>query len=609
MYCQLRAAAPVQFVLHSPDNRLKITCRVNEGQAVMYQLQWQGTQVLDWSALGLEISGKALGNHIRQARKLKETEADHSFPWMYGEQDSIHNHYREMLLSFTESSGMSWLLRVRAYNESLAFRYEIPAVKSGNWWITAEKTAFHLAAKHQVYQHHTESVIRAVAADSLEAGTDFPAVLAAPQQFICINEARNIAYTKAMIVSDHDRPATLVLRFPKDSVPLTQDFLSPWRTVTLSTTAIGLCDQSDLLYKLCDPPPAGIAYDWVKPGKLIREMSLTTAGALSCIDFAKKMHLQYIMFDAGWYGKGYAAEHDPASDPRKVIPAIDIHRVVQYGKEQGIGLIVYINYVGLRKYNMDTTLALYQSWGIKGLKFGFVDGLSREGIRWLVQAVRKAQDMGFIVDVHDNYKPTGLSRTMPGWLTQEGVRGNENNPDAYHNTTLPFTRFLSGAADYTFCFRSQNDSFNHTLLDKKLQVSQAHQLALSVVFYSPLQSMFWYGRPAYYTDTVATEFFKYVPTVWSKTVHLKGEISRYMVVARKNGQNWYMGTVCGPRAIQTGMDLSFLDKDKYYSATIYTDNGSGGIRKTVQRVSSQTHWDLQVQAACGEAVIFRPVRE
>jgi alpha-glucosidase len=103
---------------------------------------------------------------------------------------------------------------------------------------------------------------------------------------------------------------------------------------------------------------------------------------------------------------------------------------------------------------------------VKGLKFGFVNGLSQDGISWLMKAVKKAQDYGFIINVHDNYKPTGISRTLPAFLTQEGVRGNENNPDAFHNTTLPFTRFLSGAADYTFCYRNQNDSFNNTLLSK-----------------------------------------------------------------------------------------------------------------------------------------------
>lgn len=603
------AAEPVQFVLKSHNGRLRVICKVNEYHALEYQLWWQGRKVMDWSALGLDLSGKTLGTNIRRAKQLQSIEKLGSFPWPNGEQDSIRNDYREMLLGFTESEGASWNLRVRVYEASLAFRYEIPADPERKKWITAERTAFHLAGKYRVYQHHTESVIRAVPADSLQAGTDFPAVLSSAQQYLCINEANNTAYTKATLGNDHTDNTTLAVRFNRDSVPVDAAFISPWRTITLSETAIGLCDHSDLLYKLCDPPPAGVSYAWVKPGKLIREMSLTTAGALSCIDFAQKMHLQYIMFDAGWYGKGYAAEHDPASDPRKVVPAIDIHRVIQYGKEHGVGLIVYVNYVGLRKYNIDSTLSLYKSWGIQGLKFGFVDGLSRDGISWLVKAVRKAQDKGFIVDVHDNYKPTGLSRTLPGWLTQEGIRGNENNPDAYHNTTLPFTRFLSGAADYTFCFRSRNDSFNHVLLDKKLQVSQAQQLALPVVFYSPLQSVFWYGRPAYYTDTVATEFFKYVPTVWSRTVHLKGEISRYIVVARKNGDNWYMGAISGAAPIQTGIDLSFLDNGRHYSATIYTDDGNGGIRKTVQRVTCRTYWDIQLQGASGEAVIFRPMQD
>lgn len=191
-----------------------------------------------------------------------------------------------------------------------------------------------------------------------------------------------------------------------------------------------------------------------------------------------------------WYG----AEFRTTTDPTQVIPTFDLPKVIQYGKEKNIGVILYVNRVALRT-RLDEILPLYKKWGVAGLKFGFVDGLSQEGITWLDSSLKKVYDYGLMLDIHDNYKPTGLSRTYPNLLTQEGLLGNENNPDAFPNTVLPFTRFLAGAADYTFCYPKTNRYFTDNLYKSKLQVS---------------------GE---------IKFFKRVPTVWNESHYLAGEIS------------------------------------------------------------------------------------
>lgn len=208
------------------------------------------------------------------------------------------------------------------------------------------------------------------------------------------------------------------------------------------------------------------------------------------------------------------------------------------------------------------------------MKFGFVDGLTQDGIRWLMSAVKKANDAGFIIDIHDNYKPTGISRKYPGLLTQEGVRGNENAPDAFHNTVLPFTRFIAGPADVTFVFPNSKEKF-----DQKLKVSKAQQLALSVVFFSPLQAMLWYGKPEDYLDEEEIKFFKYVPTVWDESHYLKGEIGKYISVARRNGDAWFIGNATGLEDWKDSIALNFLDPDKSYQAALYEDDGNGGSKK------------------------------
>ena len=587
--------------LSSPDKKLVFKVRVTVERGVEYTVEYLSKPFINWSPLGLQLADKTLAGAGFTIGKPTYEKIDAMMNWPFGENATIRNQYQGMTIPLQHADGTKFNLELRMFNDNIAFRYILPGMKGAK--IIKENTGFNFNQSFTVYRHNTESVFTPTSINSLNNPSDFPVVLTSANLNVAINEADNDNYTKAMI-GKGDIENSLAIKFGRDTVTITDKFYTPWRTITVAEKAIDLCNNSDLLYKLSKPAPAG-NYAWIKPGKLIRDMTLTTKGALDCIDFAAKMDFQYVMFDAGWYGKGYSAEFDQGSNPKNVVATIDMPKVISYGKEKNIGLILYVNYVGLRKYNIDSSFTLYRNWGVKGLKFGFVNGLTQDGISWLMGAVKKAQDYGFIIDVHDNYKPTGISRTIPAWLTQEGVRGNENNPDAFHNTTLPFTRFLSGAADYTFCYRNQNDSFNNTLLSKKLQVSKAQQLALTVIYYSPLQSMLWYGRPADYQLPEEIEFFKYVPSVWDKTLHIKGEISEYITTARKKGNTWFIGTAVSDKPYQSNLSLNFLDKNKKYTATIYEDDGKGGIVKSVKQVTANSILKIDIAGKGGEALMIK----
>lgn len=301
------------------------------------------------------------------------------------------------------------------------------------------------------------------------------------------------------------------------------------------------------------------------------------------------------MFDAGWYG----AEFRSVSDPAQAIPEINLPKVIAYGKDKDIGVILYVNYVGLRA-KLDTLLPLYKKWGVAGLKFGFVDGVSQSGLSWLAAAIEKVNNYGFILDIHDNYKPTGLSRTYPFILTQEGIRGDENSPDAFHTMVLPFTRFLAGPADFTFCYPNSRNSFSKNL-------KKGQQLALTVIYFSPLQSIFWYGNPNDYTNEEEIEFFKYVPTVWNETHYLAGDIGKNISVARRSGETWYMGNAVGLIDWEQKISLDFLSAGKKYNATVYEDDGKGNIIKQQIKVKKGDLFTIQLKAKGGQAIIIKPV--
>jgi alpha-glucosidase len=587
----------VNCSLLAPDKNTKIEIGIDATGNLLYRAFYHQKMIITWSNIGFVINGKTAGEHTVITQKTVSAHRG-SFAWRLGEDDSISNDYNQVLL-ICRSDGLNFNLILRVFNGSIAFRYQIPSQPQFNAGeITKELTTFVFSKVLTVYQYNQESVFVPVKISLLKKSCDLPATLTDYKNtYVSIGEADNDNYTKTELTKG-EAAHSLQVSFRHDSaVVTTKNYTMPWRTISFSNTAIGLHACSQLYLKLVKPLFDSIPA-WVKPGKLIRS-GLSAQSAIRCIDFAAKHNLQYILFDAGWYGK----EFNSISNPTTYIRGLDIPAIVKYGKSKGIGVILYVNYVGLRKY-LDAIIPLYKKWGVAGMKFGFVDGLTQDGIKWLVSAVRKATDAGFIIDVHDNYKPTGLSRKYPGWLTQEGIRGDEHGPDAIYTTTLPFTRFLAGPADFTFCYPNSTNSYS-----KNLKVSMAHQLALTVIYFSPLQSMFWYGKPEDYANEEEIEFFKYVPTVWDESHYLAGEIGQYISVARRKGNVWFIGNAAGLKGWKGSIELDFLKTNTVYEASIYEDDGKGGISKRVVQFKKGEDFPIDIKAKGGQAIIMRPLKD
>lgn len=583
------------YKISSPDKSTSMEVGTNNEGKLLYHILHAGQEVITWSALGLVLNDISLGEKSLIRSKTQRSNKK-KFAWSLGEDDVITNNYNEIILS-CQSSTLNFNITARLFDGSVAFRYEI-LQHSGveNNVISKENTEFNFLEPYTIYQYNHESVFTPVTIDTFNKTCDLPATLTNQKLFISVGEADNNGYTKAELKRG-DKPNSLIPAFIKDKeVKFSGAFKTPWRTISVSKTAIGLHEFSQLYLKLV-PSSAAVVPSWIKPGKLIRSQ-LNTQSGLDCIDFAAKHNFQYIMFDAGWYG----AEFRGTSDPTLPIPQIDMPKVIQYGKDKGIGVILYVNYVGL-KAKLDTILPLFKKWGVAGMKFGFVDGLTQSGLTWLASAIKKVNDHGFILDIHDNYKPTGLSRTYPALLTQEGIRGDENSPDAFHTTVLPYTRFLSGPADFTFCYPNSKNNFS-----KNLKVSKAQQLALTVIYFSPLQSIFWYGNPNDYTNEEEIEFFKYVPTVWNESHYLAGDIGKNISVARRKDNTWYVGNASGLMDWNTSIKLDFLTKGKNYNAMVYEDDGKGSIVKRTLKVKRGDAFPIALKDMTGQALIIEPIK-
>jgi len=577
------------YQISSPDKATQLEFKIDNNGNLNYRVNYGRAAVINWSELGLQPE-QAIAKEITITGSSKAKHSE-KFKWHFGENEFVENNYNEISL-FCSSKLLKFTLLARVFNGSVAFKYLVPGQDGINdLIIKQELTSFNFTGPYQIYQYHHESVFTPLKIDSLNTTCDFPATLTNGKLFISVGEAQNENYTKAEL-GKGSLPNSLAVVFARDKeVKFTGAFETPWRTLSFSNTAIGLHQFSDLFLRLSPPAKAEIPPS-IQPGKLIRAQ-LTTQDGLDCIDLAKSLNFKYIMYDAGWYGP----ERAVSSDPRVPIDKIDMPEVIRYGKENGIGVILYVNYVGLQNH-LDTILPLYKKWDIAGMKFGFIDGFSQKGLTWLSTAIKKVNDYGLVLNIHDNYKPTGLSRTYPALLSQEGIRGDENSPDAFHNTVLPFTRFLAGAADFTFCFPNPANSFS-----KNIKVSKAQQLALTVVYFSPLQAIFWYGKPKDYTNTEEIEFFKYVPAVWDETHYLKGEIGQNISVARRSGTTWFIGNAAGFEDWNDTIKLDFLKAGKKYTATVFEDKNNT-IAKRVLSVKKGDAFLIDVQAKGGQALMI-----
>ena len=337
------------------------------------------------------------------------------------------------------------------------------------------------------------------------------------------------------------------------------------------------------------------------------------------MDFAAKHKLQFVEFDAGWYGHEYDDDSDAttvAVDPKRSKGPLDLHEVIRYAESKDIGIILYVNRRALEK-QLDDVLPLLKSWGIKGVKYGFVNVGPQEWTGWLHDAVRKAADYQLMIDIHDEYRPTGYSRTYPNLMTQEGIRGDEESPDNEMVLKTIFTRMIAGAGDHTNCYFDRR-------VDEKMG-SHASQLAKLVCIYSPWQFLFWYDRPQG-SDTRGSggvrsqnqiievpefAFIDEIPTVWDDTRVIDGYPGEFALIARRSGNRWFIGALNGSRTRDFEIPLDFLTPGIKYEATLYYDNPDAGTITRVgierQIISSNDYINRRIKAGNGLAIIVERI--
>ncbi len=577
-----RADAGNAWEVVSPDGALKVVLR-NASLVTTWEITRDETAVLSPSPLGLVTAdGRVLG---RSAQVMGVSRQDFVGRWtpVFGIASDYSQAAHELTLHLLQDR-YAFDIVVRVYDVGAAMRYRIVSTPDGrDPRLAAEQTGFNFNTQSVFYASRDEGETRATSVFDFGPAPD-PALTASSDHltaadlpitvdlangyFAFMAESDRIHYPRTMIRARGQILETYLMHFParatgwgqQDVTPEEAQFTiglgqpTPWRIVIVTHGAPALIETAGLIPTLARPSALADT-SWIRPGRAIRVTKFTTEHTLSVIDFAAKHKLEYVEFDAHWYGDG-----TDAGDASVPIPALDMARIVEYGRARNVRIILYLDRVAISR-DRDRLLGLYQKWGIAGLKLGFMWEGRQSDIDFIYETVKACGEHQLIVDLHDDLRPVGLERTLPNYLALEGVRGNEHFPPARHNVNLAFTRAIAGPIDYTICYAAPRN-----------QTTNAHQLAMAVVYYNPLTFLYWYDSPEKFADKPWPDlaWFDECPTTWDETKSVAGKLGEFVAVARRRGNQWFLGVLTNEQSRDLELDIGFLGAGAW-KATRYAD--------------------------------------
>lgn len=566
----------------SPNSLSKAYFWLTEDGTPMYSIDYKGITVVEESAMGFEFDFGTYKNGFELIGTNTSSVRD-SWENPFGDIKTVPDCYEELTLQYQAEDGTRFDVICRAYDEGIAFRYAFPENSpTPVFTINQELTYFNLDNNATAYTHSNRNQTRVdkIAVDELNApsaGYFRPMTIIGNGYAMTITEANQVDYCRVHFTTEEgSEPGTLRTFFngTSDNPDLIGEnrtsvvsvdttagtFYTSWRTFVLGDNEGQLVDQSYLIKNL-NPECAFEDTSWITPGTALRA-STSTEGGISAIDFAAKHNIQYVHFDASWYGP----EASMDSDPWTARAEMDMDQITSYADEKGIKLVLYINYRHLEsQYNagtLDDLFAMYvNEWGIDGIKFGFVPVGSQPSTKMVYEWVKIAADNHLIVDIHDEMLPTGYERTYPNLLTLESIYGDEMNPTPKDNLGFLFTRMVNGQADHTWCFTLSRET------------SKSFRLAGSVVFFSPLIYPYWYDDKSLAAADAdpATALWDDMITTWDDSYFAEAKIEEYATIVRQSGDIYYIaGIAAADHVLSVGLDM--LTEGKKYTAEIFAND-------------------------------------
>lgn len=615
MQAQPKQGSKTEHSLASPDGKINVAISLQD--KISYAVKHEADQVIAPSTISMQLSnGEQLGVKPR-LRNVKTNSVDQIIHSPIYKRAQVRDHYNELVMHFTGDYSVIF----RAYNDGVAYRFTTTKKKDFN--VQHEEATFNFAEDYTTILPYVKQEGDRKATIEEQLNTSFenvythaPLSKLDPERLaflplvvevtnnkkVCITEADLESYPGMFLINENGAKGLkgYFAAYPKKMeqgghnqlqllVKERESYIArakgtrsfPWRAMVISTHDKELADN-DMVYKLASPSRLK-DISWIKPGKVAWDWwndwnvygvdfkaGINNDTYKHYIDFASANKIEYVILDEGW-------SVNLKADLMQVVPEINLQELINYGKQKNVGIILW---AGFHAYDrdMERVSKHYAEMGVKGFKIDFMDRDDQLSVDFYYRAAQTTAKYKLLADFHGAYKPTGLHRTFPNVINFEGVHGLEQmkwSPPSVdqvtYDVTFPFIRMLAGPVDYTQgAMRNAIKSNYRPIYSEPMsQGTRCRQLATYVVFESPLNMLA--DSPTNYTkEPESTRFIASVPVVWDNTVALDGKIAEYIAIARKKGNEWYVGALTNWNGREIELDLSFLEDGKY-KAEIFQD--------------------------------------
>ena len=638
LFCLISLCASAgNYEVSSPNGKVKVTITTDEG--VKWSVDYDGRQVLLPSAIDIRLSQGRKTYGLGKVGKVARYTVNGSFKNPFYKKLNISDAYGQLLMYTTEK----FTIEVRAYDDGAAYR--LISSNKKPLTVTDETVEFCFSDDYQAFvpyvndnrggerysysfeSYYDEAPLSKMYPDSLaitplavclpdgmkaivmDAGVEnYPGMMLKKGEGNVL-KAEFAPYPLEQEIGGYDRLNLVPTKRADYIAKFVKQQSLPWRAVVITERDADIlnCDMAQRLAPACRIADTS----WIKPGKVAWDWwnncnitgvdfpsGMNTNTYLYYIDFAAKNRVEYIIIDEGWSGKESLMEG--------LSPDIDLKRLIAYGKEKGVGIILWSSWRNLIGSNplggiaaTEAVMKHYADMGIKGFKVDFFDRDDQQVIASAYQVAECAAKYHLYLDYH-GLKPFGIQRAYPNIFNFEGVKGLENSKweprvgdGPLHNqprydVTAPYLRMLAGPMDYTpgAMMNAMKDSFFGNNDHPMSQGTRVHQMAMYTTFEAPLQMMA--DSPTkYMQNQECTDFIAQIPTTFDETVALDGQLGEYTVIARRKGSVWYVAAMTDWTARDLTISLDFIGEGQH-TADIFADGVNAHKEATDYKHAQQT---------------------
>jgi alpha-glucosidase len=627
------------LMLASPDASIQLN--ISFSNIITYSVRYKEKILIKPSKISMVINGsRVLGENPEVLKSYTRFVDETTRPAVKQKSALVRDLCNMLRIDFDKN----YSLIFRVYNDGIAYRFKTHI--NDTITVNSENIEFNLSDDYHIYFpeeesffSHQERLYKYLKISQVPSSrfSSIPALVDCGNIKIGITEADLFDYPGFYLTHTDSNSLKLNAVFPGAPLEVEQtndrdvkvtkhaDYLArtigardfPWRVLIITEKDEDLI-STQMVYRLASPSKISNTA-WIKPGKVAWDWwnalniygvdfrsGVNTETYKYYIDFASEYGIEYVILDEGWYKTGNLLE---------VNPEINLIEIIDYAAKKNVGIILWVIWKTLDD-QWNAAFNMFDSLDIKGIKVDFMQRDDQWMVSYYERVAKEAANRQLLVDFHGAYKPTGLLRTYPNVITSEGVMGNEwnkwsENITPEHTVTLPFIRMLAGPMDFTpgAMLNGTKEDFNAAFTRPMSQGTRCHQLAMYVVYESPLQ-MLCDNPSNYLKENECLDFLSAVPSVWDTTIVLDAKVSDYILIARRSGNEWFVGAMTDWAPRNLTLNCSFLKDGEYniefYRDGVNADKYAGDYKKVESQLSPSDKLKLHLAPGGGWAARIYP---